>query len=128
MLARLARLGLAGRIGSGQQGMSWIHETDLNRLFERALTDAAMQGPYIATSPNPVSQVDFMRELRRAVRMPIGLPAFGWMVRIAAHYLMHKDPELILYGRYVVSRRLREAGFEFQFPELRSALADLLAT
>lgn len=126
VLARLARCGLAGRIGSGQQGMSWIHEADLNRLFERALTDAALQGPYIATSPNPVSQLSFMRELRRAVHMPIGLPAFGWMVRFGAHYVMRKDPELILFGRYVVSRRLREVGFEFQFPELRGALADLL--
>lgn len=126
VLAKLARCGIAGRIGSGTQGMSWIHEADLNRLFERALTDATMQGPYLATSPHPVSQVDFMRELRRAVRMPIGLPAFGWMVRFGAHYIMRKDPDLILFGRYVVSRRLREAGFDFRFPVLQGALADLL--
>ena len=62
--------------------MSWIHELDMNRLFERALTDNTMQGAYIATSPNPVSQVVFMREMRRALKVPIGLPAFEWMVRI----------------------------------------------
>lgn len=126
ILATLARCGLAGRIGHGTQGISWIHEGDLNRLFERALVDVNMAGPYIASAPNPVSQVDFMRELRRTVGMPIGLPAAGWMVRIAAHYLLRSDPELILFGRYVVSQRLRELGFEFHFPELQAALRDLL--
>ena len=113
-------------MGSGTQGMSWIHETDLNRLFERALTDQDMQGPYIASSPNPVSQREFMRTLRRDVGRPIGLPAFAWMVRIGAPLFMRTDPELALYGRYVVSKRLQEERFEFRFPHLKEALFDLL--
>ncbi len=125
-LGPLVRLGLGGTIGTGKQGISWIHEADMNRLFERALTDANMLGTYIATAPNPVSQCVFMREMRRAIGMPIGLPAFGWMVRIAAPLLLRTDPELALYGRYLVSRRLREMQFEFRFPDLRDALADLL--
>jgi uncharacterized protein (TIGR01777 family) len=126
-LRTLVRLGLGGAVGSGQQGMSWIHEADMNRLFERGLTDARMQGAYIATAPNPVAQRDFMRELRRVMKMPIGLPAFSWMVRLGAPLLLRTDPELALYGRYLTSRRLREEGFEFRFPELRPALADLIA-
>ena len=59
-LRTLASLGLGGTVGSGTQGMSWIHETDLNRLFERALTNERMRGAYIASSPNPVSQREFM--------------------------------------------------------------------
>ena len=98
-LRMLARLGLAGRIGSGTQGMSWIHETDMNRLFERALADPNMRGLYIASSPNPVAQADFMRELRHAIGMPIGLPAFSWMVRFGARWFLRTDPELALYGR-----------------------------
>jgi uncharacterized protein (TIGR01777 family) len=125
-LRLLARLGLGGRIGSGTQGISWIHETDLNRLFERTLTDSAMHGAYVASSPHPESQKDFARELRRAVGMPVGLPAFAWMVRFGARWLLRTDPELALYGRYVVSRRLPEERFEFQFPHLRHALSDLL--
>jgi uncharacterized protein (TIGR01777 family) len=126
-LRTLVRLGLGGTVGSGDQGMSWIHELDMNRLFERGLTDPQMTGPYIATSPNPVSQRQFMRTLRRALRMPIGLPASEWMVRIGAPLLMRTDPELALYGRYVVPRRLLDEGFEFRFPDLGTALADLLA-
>src|SRR5262245_9487387 len=124
-LAGLARLGLGGTVGSGKQGMSWIHEMDLNRLFERALRDPSMQGTYIATSPNPVSQREFMRDLRRALGIPIGLPAYSWMVRLGAPLFMRTDPELALYGRYVISRRLHDEGFEFQFPDLSAALADL---
>lgn len=125
-LKTLVRFGLGGTVGSGEQGMSWIHETDMNRLFERGLTDANMQGAYIATAPNPVSQRDFMRALRRTMKMPIGLPAFSWMVRLGAPLLMRTDPELALYGRYLISQRLRDEGFEFQFPELDGALADLV--
>ena len=97
----------------------------MNRLFLRAIADSTMQGVYIATAPNPVSNGEFMRELRRALRMPIGLPALKWMVRIGAPLVMRTDSELALYGRYCVSRRLGEEGFEFKFPELRDALRDL---
>ncbi len=125
-LVPLTRWGLGGTVGSGTQGMSWIHEVDLNRLIERALARPSMQGAYIASSPQPVSNRAFMSELRRAVRMPIGLPAYPWMVRFGAKWLLRTDPELALYGRYVVSKRLEEDGFEFQFPKLREALDDLL--
>jgi len=125
LLARLARFGLGGRVGSGTQGMSWIHESDLNRLWEQALVDSSWNGVYIASAPEPVSQAEFMRTLRRAVGMPIGLPAWEWMVRIAAPLLLRTDPELALYGRRVVSQRLADAGFEFQFRSLAPALANL---
>lgn len=59
--------------------------------------------------------------------VPVGLPAFGWMVRLAAPLLMRTDPELALYGRYVVSKRLEDEGFEFRFPALQGALDDLLS-
>ncbi len=124
-LVKLVRLGLGGTVGSGRQGMSWLHGLDMNRLFTRGLTDAAMQGAYIASAPAPVANAEFMRELRRALRVPIGLPAAPWMVRIGAPLLMRTDPELALYGRYCVSRRLKEEGFEFRFGTLRAALADL---
>ena len=84
-----------------------------------------MSGVYIVSGPNPVSQLEFMRTLRKVIRMPIGLPAFEWMVRIGAPLVFRTDPELALYGRYVVSKRLADAGFAFQFPELESALRDL---
>lgn len=124
-LSWLVRWGLGGTVGHGRQGMSWIHEQDMNRLFQRAITDETMQGAYLATAPNPVSNTEFMRALRRALNRPIGLPALSWMVRLGAPLLMRTDPELALYGRYCVSRRLREENFEFLYPELDSALQDI---
>lgn len=125
-LRTLARFGLGGRVGSGRQGMSWIHELDMNRIIERAIGDSSMQGAYIASAPNPVAQVEFMRSLRQAMGMPIGLPAFAWMVRLGAPLLLKTDPELALYGRYVIPRRLLGEGFEFRYPSLGPALAELL--
>ena len=124
-LATLARWGLGGKVGHGRQGISWIHEQDMNRLFARAIDDDRMKGAYLATAPNPVSNAEFMRALRRALRVPFGLPAMGWMVRLAAPLILRTDPDLALYGRYCVSRRLREEGFDFQFPDVASALRDL---
>lgn len=127
-LLKLVQLGLGGTVGSGKQGMSWIHETDLNRIIERALQENRMTGAYIASSPNPVSQREFMKALRKVVGARIGLPAFSWMVRIGAPLLLRTDPELALYGRYVIPQRLKLEAFEFAYPELEVALRDLLST
>jgi len=124
-LGLIAKLGLGGKVGKGTQGMSWIHESDLNALFTKAIADDSMSGVYIASAPNPISQVEFMRTLRKVIRMPFGLPAFEWMVRIGAPLFLRTDPELALYGRYVVSKRLADEGFTFQFPKLELALRDL---
>lgn len=129
-LVPLARWGLGGPVGSGLQGMSWIHESDMNRLFERALADESMRGVYVASSPHPVSNAEFMRCLRRAVpwpKVPLGLPAFAWMVRLAAPLVLRADPDLALYGRYVTSSRLEREGFTFNLPRLPEALAECLA-
>jgi uncharacterized protein (TIGR01777 family) len=124
-LARITRMGLGGRVGSGRQGISWIHERDMNRLFTRAIEEPAMESAYIATAPNPVPNTEFMRALRKALKVPIGLPAASWMVKVGAPLVLRTDPDLALYGRYCISRRLRDEGFEFLFPDVGPALLDL---
>jgi uncharacterized protein (TIGR01777 family) len=124
-LAFIARLGLGGKVGHGKQGISWLHETDMNRLFIRAITDEKMTGVYIATAPNPVSNAEFMYQLRKAIGVPIGLPAMAWMVKIGAPLILNTDSELALYGRYCISKRLAEEDFEFKFPTIEAALQDI---
>lgn len=126
-LAFLAKIGLGGRIGSGRQGISWIHEDDLYGLILRAIGDGGMNGTYIATAPGPVSNAEFMLSLRAAMRVRFGLPAAEWMVRIGAPLLMSTDPELAICGRYCVPARLTSHGFDFRFPELGGALRDIFA-
>lgn len=127
-LGLLARLGAGGTVGRGTQGMSWIHELDMNRIFERAVTNSTMRGVYIASSPQPVANRDFMRTLRRHAgglgALGIGLPAMEWMVRLGAPLLLRTDPELALYGRFVMPQRLLSEGFEFRHQDLSSALAE----
>jgi len=106
--------------------MSWIHSLDMNRIFEKAISDENMAGAYIATAPKPVSNRVFMRSLRRAMQIPFGLPAAGPMVRLGAPLLLRTDPELALYGRYCVPTQLLEEGFVFSFPGIDEALVDLL--
>jgi len=127
-LVKLTRWGLGGRVGHGRQGFSWIHELDMNRIFERAITDSTMEGPFIATAPAPVSNAEFMRELRRALRVPIGIPTAAWQVKLGAPLVMKTDPELALYGRLCVPRRLQEEGFTFEYPLLPDAFRDLLGS
>lgn len=124
-LAFVARIGLGGKVGHGHQGISWLHEADMNRLFIRAITDENMKGVYIATAPNPVSNAEFMHQLRKALGVPIGLPAIAWMVKIGAPLILNTDPELALYGRYCISKRLAEEGFEFKYPKIDTALQDI---
>ena len=79
-----------------------------------------MQGVYIASSPNPVSQREFMRELRRAMGMPIGLPALDMDGRIGASLLVADRPRTrALRPLRRVASACAEENFEFQFPQLR---------
>lgn len=125
-LLRITKLGLGGTVGNGKQGMSWIHEYDMNAILQRGIEEATMSGAYIASAPNPVNNKVFMKALRKSAGIPIGLPAPEMMVRFGAHNIFKSDPELALYGRYVVPERLLSEGFSFRFPELDGALGDLV--
>lgn len=124
VLRRLARLGLGGRMGSGEQFVSWLHETDFLRAVEFIIAHDELSGPVNCASPNPVPNHELMRAFRELVRMPGGLPATRWMLEVGAFFL-RTETELILKSRRVVPGRLLRSGFEFRFPELRGALADL---
>lgn len=128
-LAGLARFGLGGPVASGTQGMSWLHEADLHAIIELAMRDDTMRGVYVASAPHPVPQREFMRALRKRAgglgSLGIALPAPGWAVRLGAPLVLRTDPELAIYGRYVVPSRLLGAGFAFRFPTLDAALDDL---
>lgn len=126
-MARLARLGLGGRIGSGRQWMSWVHEDDFHRLVMQMIEGAAFEGVYNVTAPSPVTNKVFMRALRQACRRPWSPPAPAWGVRFASRWLMDTDPELALLGRRVVPSRLAaETAFVFRWPDISAALEDLL--
>jgi uncharacterized protein (TIGR01777 family) len=124
-MAQLTKFGLGGKAGHGQQGISWIHEEDMNRIFIDAIENEQRTGAYIATAPKPVSNEVFMNALRKALKMPIGLPAFSWMIKLGAMFILKTDPDLVLAGRYVVPKRLEDEGFEFLYPSVDEAFKSL---
>lgn len=126
-LKRIVRMGMGGKVGHGKQGISWIHEYDMNEIIHQAIVDTQYQGVYIVSSPHPVSNAEFMRQLRMKMGVPIGLPAPEFMVRLGARWIFKTDSELALYGRYVIPERLlKEEKYVFKFTDLEMALADLI--
>ena len=123
-LARLARWFLGGQAGSGRQWISWIHVEDLCRIVQRAIENENVSDLYHATSPNPVRNRDFMRELRRVLHRPWSPRAPKWAVHLGC-FVMRTEAELALRGRRCVPRRLLEEGFEFRYPEHRGALKEI---
>jgi uncharacterized protein len=126
ILHRLTRLGLGGTIAGGAQYVSWIHDHDLARAVAWLLERDDVEGAVNLAAPEPLPQREFMRVLRAAVGVPIGVPATGWMMEIAA--AVHRtDTELLLKSRRVVPGRLLDAGFRFDFPSWPAAARDLVA-
>lgn len=125
-MAGLTRWGLGGTLGSGRQYISWLHVDDLTAVILRALDDARMSGVYVVTAPEPVTNADFMAELRRVLHRPWSPLVPAPMLRLGALFL-RTDPELALLGRRLVPTRLLNEGFVFTHPALPGALRDLLA-
>jgi uncharacterized protein (TIGR01777 family) len=124
VLASLARLFLGGAAGNGRQYISWIHLVDLVRMFETIVTDQNLSGVFNAVVPNPVTNAEFMRELRRVFHRPWSPPVPKFAVKFGAK-LMGGEPSLALTSHRCVPQRMLDAGFEFRFPELAAALRDL---
>jgi uncharacterized protein len=125
LLAGLTKWFLGGTVGSGQQFISWIHIADLSRMFIEAIECDGLTGTFNAVGPNPATNREFMRELRRALHRPWSPPAPEWAVKLGSR-LMGAEPSLALAGCRVAPKRFIEAGFLFQFPELLGALTNLL--
>jgi NAD dependent epimerase/dehydratase family enzyme len=121
---QLAKAGLAGRMGSGKQYVSWIHEVDFVRIVDWLIQTPEVSGPVNVTAPNPVPNQEFMRTLRDACGRSFGLPAAEWMLELGA-FIMRTETELMLNSRRIVPTRLAASGFRFEFPQLKIALEDL---
>jgi uncharacterized protein len=123
VLEKLTRWFLGGAVGTGQQFLSWVHIADAVSMFVSAIEQAELTGVFNATAPVPVTNREFMRELRRALHRPWSPPVPAPMARAGA-WLMGSDGDLALLSSRCVPRRLLERGFEFRFPILREAFGD----
>ena len=125
MLKRIARFGLGGPVDGGGQYVSWVHDCDFVRALYWLIEHRELSGAVNIASPNPLPYRDFMRDIRRAVHMPIGLPATKWMLEIGTRVL-GTESELVLKSRRVVPKRLLDSGFSFEYPDWPAAVAELV--
>ena len=123
-LLSLVRHGLGGRSGDGRQFVSWLHDLDFVRAVYWLIEHDELEGPVNLAAPNPEPNAEFMRSLREAWGIRLGLPATAWMLELGAFFLQ-TETELILKSRRVVPSRLLPSGFTFQFPTWPEAARDL---
>jgi uncharacterized protein (TIGR01777 family) len=124
LLANLVRLGLGGKAGDGRQFVSWVHDADFVAAVRWLIDHEDVEGAMNIAAPNPLPNAEFMRALREALGVRIGLPASEWMLEIAA-FFMRTETELLLKSRRVVAGILKQRGFEFAFPTWPEAARDL---
>jgi uncharacterized protein len=124
-LARLARLYVGGAAGDGHQYISWLHARDFCRMALWCVEREDASGVFNATGPCPVTNAEFMCELRCALKRPWSPRTPAWLVRLGA-FMLRTEPGLALTGRRCIPDRLVETGFKFIYTNLESALADLL--
>jgi hypothetical protein len=119
VLARVFRLGLGGRLGSGRQWFSWIQLDDAVALARRAIDEAGLAGAVNAVAPGPVRNADFTRAVARALGRPALVPAPAFAVRLALGPLAGE----LLGSRRVLPARAQSLGHRFACPDLATALA-----
>lgn len=107
----------------GRQKFSWIHIDDVLSSIAFLEEHDELVGPVNLSSPRPSDNRTLMRELRRAVGMPVGIPAPRWVLEPAL-WVLRNESELLLKSRWALPERLTDAGFEFRWPDLGPAIAD----
>jgi uncharacterized protein (TIGR01777 family) len=117
------RLGLGGKIGSGQQWWSWIHVDDIVGIVHHALQAASLSGPVNLVAPNPVRNAEFTSVLASVLRRPAFFHVPAFLPRLA---LGEMAEETLLSSARVQPAKLLAAGYAFRFAELRAALEDLV--
>lgn len=116
------RFGLGGRLGNGQQWMSWIHLQDWLAIVQLMIDNPVLQGAYNATSPAPVTNQVFSAALAAVLNRPMLMPLPEALLKV----MLGEMAELVLGSQRVLPQRLLDAGFQFQHTQLESALRDIL--
>ena len=115
-------LGFGGPIKGGNHCFSWVHMKDLIKAFEFILKRPDASGIYNLTSPQPIQQKYFGKVLAKALKRPFLVPLFEWQLKL----LFGKGSKVITQSVSVIPKFLLDEGFVFDFPDIESALLDLI--
>ena len=114
--------GAGGPIMTGNQCFSWIHIKDLVKAIEFLINDPKSRGVYNVTSPEPIPQKVFGKELARALKRPFLIPVWEWQLKI----LLGKGSQVLTLSTSVIPKRLTDDGFVFNYPSIDSAMKELI--
>lgn len=117
------KLGIGGKVGTGKQWMSWIHIEDLIRIILYCINQKDLKGALNCTAPHPVTNALFTEALGTAIRRPT---VFHIPTAVVAATMGKMGKELFLSGRKVLPLKLEQAGFQFKFKHIETALTDIL--
>jgi uncharacterized protein (TIGR01777 family) len=123
-LKNLVKFGFGGKQGNGNQFVSWIHEEDFARAIE-FIIDKKIVGVVNIVSPKPIKNNDFMKTLRKSLKVAIGIPVGERLLKIGAK-LIGTESELVLKSRNVIPKRLTENGFDFEYGDLKKTFDNLI--
>ena len=123
-------LGLGGTLGSGRQPFPWIHVSDLAGIIAHAL-----EQPADTTSPSPqvlngvapalTTNYEFTKELGRIMTRPTIFPVPEFVMKA----LLGSERAIVLtQGQNVIPKRTLEVGFEYKYPDLTSALKEIVGS
>lgn len=116
------RLFFGGPLGTGDQWLSWIHVQDLVRIIRFLIEHEELTGPVNGTAPEQTQMRDFSKELGYVLNRPSWLSVPEFLLKI----VLGQMADMIVYGQRVVPKKVVDAGFEFRYPNLKSALVDSL--
>ena len=115
------RLGLGGKLGSGEQAFCWIHIADLLEAFKFTLQNR-QSGVFNLVSPQPSTNGEFTQILGKV----LGRPTFFKVPKFALNLMFGEGSVVLLEGAKVYPKALIESGFSFKFSDLKTALEDIL--
>lgn len=113
------KFGLGGRLGSGQQYMSWVAIEDVIGVLALALSRDSIKGPINVVSPQPITNAEFTRVLGEVLHRPTFIPLPAFVAKLAFGEMAD---ELLLCSTRVEPKRLQQEGYQFLYPNLRDAL------
>lgn len=117
------KMGLGGRLGSGEQVISWVSPDDMVAAYHHALQNSTLWGPVNVTAPHPVTNAELTATLARVLRRPAVLPAPVFALRLV---LGEMADALVFSSARVIPERLVASGYEFRFPDLEPTLRHVL--
>jgi uncharacterized protein (TIGR01777 family) len=116
------KAGMGGKLGHGDQWMSWVHLDDLVGIIQHAIENP-LRGPVNGTSPNPVVNADFTKALAHALGRPAVLP----MPAFTLKFMFGEMAEVMLASQRVLPKAAEAAGYTFRYPQVDAALANVVA-